>query len=141
MTQNRKMKMSKQFWMSGIVSFLVLSSCKNSVSTIKNESLETLENTQWQLADETGTKLPTLLIENGKVSGNASCNNYTAQLETNTERTFLVKNIATTRMACKKDTETRYLSMLKKATRYKATSKTLELYQNELLLLKFNRLQ
>lgn len=135
--------MKKYFWTYHLYLMVIVLSCKTvhtKTPVVEEVKIESLQNTRWQLADETGTKLPTLWIENDKIKGNATCNRYTAELEMNSGGVFIVKNIATTRIACKKDTEKHYLGLLKKATRYKATQKTLELYQNELLLLKFNKI-
>lgn len=122
---------------------VVLQSCTAMKSTKqKEEKTMTVSGTKWQLADATGTALPTLIFtDGGKIVGNASCNNYNASAELSSGGNFSVQNIASTRMTCKNiDTEINFLNMLRKANRYKVTAKRLELYQNEILLLKFNRM-
>ncbi|MBP7173830.1 MAG: META domain-containing protein [Cloacibacterium sp.] len=103
----------------------------------------TLLNTQWVLSENNldASKNPTLMIEKERVSGNASCNNYFGQytLDPNTG-SFSVTNVGVTRMACEKmAVETHYLSMLEKANKYVLKENVLELYKDNLLLLRFRK--
>ncbi|EKB55838.1 META domain-containing protein [Bergeyella zoohelcum] len=123
---------------------LLATSCSTTKTsdTKKEEKLAIVVGTKWQLADATGTALPTIKIaDEQKMIGNASCNNFSAQIKMNPDGSFFAKNVISTRMTCKHiDTEVNFLNMLRKANRYKVTAKRLELYQNEILLLKFNRM-
>lgn len=106
------------------------------------ESNMDLMDSKWQLADKTNGKIPTLVLEANRASGNAACNNYTGQLQLDkATHTFKVDNVGSTRMSCPElATETNYLRMLQRATNYRQTKNTLELYEGNMLLLKFNRI-
>lgn len=98
-----------------------------------------INNTQWTLAEEVKGKTPTLVIENGKVSGNAGCNNYFGELFLNPAAgTVDVSRIGSTKMACPNlSEEMNYIKMLDEANKYVVNGNTLELYRDSLLLLKF----
>lgn len=124
-------------------SLMTITSC--STTTGVNAGAEThldLVGSKWQLADKTNGKIPTLVVEAARASGNAACNNYMGQLQLDkATRTFKVQNISSTRMACDEmTTETNYLRMLNRITQYRQTKNTLELYEGNMLLLKFNRI-
>lgn len=123
--------------------FGTLVSCGALGTTVKTNNQPSLENSQWQLADQVKGKIPTLKIESGKVLGNAGCNNYFGELALDSASgSFSAKNLASTKMACSDmSTEDNFLNMLLKATHYRISGNTLELYQNSLLLLKFNKIQ
>ena len=101
-----------------------------------------IANTQWTLADNVKGKTPTLNIESARITGNGGCNNYFADLMIDrTVGNFSTKNIGSTKMACDNmSEETNYFSMLGAATKYVVNGTTLELYKENLLLLKFNKL-
>ena len=103
----------------------------------------TLLNTQWVLSENNldASKIPTLVIEKERVSGNASCNNYFGQYSLDADTgSFSVTNVGVTRMACEKmAAETHYLSMLEKANKYVMKENVLELYKDNLLLLRFRK--
>lgn len=98
--------------------------------------------TQWVLADDITNK-PTLIIEQNKISGNAGCNNYFSDVTIDTSAgNFSAKNIGSTRKMCNNMTsETSYISVLQEVNKYVVTETTLELYKDNLLLLKFNKQQ
>lgn len=100
-------------------------------------------NTQWTLADNNlSGKKPTLIVENGKISGNAGCNNYFGNLVLDaTAGNFNAEKIGSTRMACDNSaSENNFLDMLDEADKYVVTGNTLELYKGNLLLLKFTKM-
>ncbi len=100
-------------------------------------------NTQWQLAGYSSKgKVPTLVIEGGKLSGQAPCNRYFGELILDPKAgDFSASNIGATRMACENlSEESNYIEMLKQANKYVVNGNTLELYRDNLLLVKFNKL-
>jgi heat shock protein HslJ len=127
-----------------IFAALTISSC--STTTVSKNKLGSsqvnITNTQWTLADHVKGKKPTLVIESGKISGNGGCNNYFAELMLDpTVGNFSTTNIGSTRKACDNmSEETLFFSTLGAATKYVVTGSTLELYKDNLLLLKFSKL-
>ncbi len=118
-------------------------SCGTVTKTVNTSNQPSLENTKWQLADHVKGKIPTLTVEGGKLNGNAGCNNYFGEinLDANTG-SFSAKNIGSTKMICDNmATETNFLGMVPKANKYRVAGSSLELYQDNLLLLKFNKMQ
>ncbi|PZU79152.1 MAG: heat-shock protein HslJ [Chryseobacterium sp.] len=99
-----------------------------------------ITGTQWVLADDIPNK-PTLLIEQNRISGNAGCNNYFSEAIIDTSAgNFSTKAIGSTRKMCNNmTTETSFLSVLPEVNKYVVTETTLELYKDNLLLLKFNK--
>lgn len=90
----------------------------NSSSKIgKNQA--NIENIQWNLTEHTKGKTPTLTIENGKISGNAGCNNYLGNITINsTNGELKIEDIGSTKMNCKNlNEENSFLSMLKSANK------------------------
>lgn len=126
---------------------VVMASCV-SVNVNKNEAPKTtnqpsLNNTQWVLVEQVKGKTPTLVIEGDKLSGNAGCNNYFGAIVTDSQTGSLItKGIGSTRMACPNmNTEANFLKMLGEANRYAIKNNNLELYKDNLLLLKFMKLE
>ena len=63
------------------------------------DSRVNLVGSKWQLADKTNGKIPTLVVEADRASGNAACNNYMGQLQLDqATRAFKVQNISSTRI-------------------------------------------
>ena len=122
---------------------LTMVSCESisNVANKVNKNQASILSTEWVLADNVKGKSPSLAIGNGKVSGNAGCNSYNGELTLVPESgTFSVKGIATTRMMCDNITaEQNFLSMLSSANRYSVSGNVLELYKDNLLLMKFNK--
>ena len=121
-----------------IVSCSTMATSKSKVGTPQPN----IANTQWTLADNVKGKKPTLMIESARITGNGGCNNYFADLMIDrTVGNFSTKNIGSTKMACDNmGEESNYFSMLGAATKYVVNGTTLELYKDNLLLLKFNKL-
>ena len=131
----------KKLLLTSILSLTIVS-CTSRVGNVaklgKNQAPVT--GTQWVLADDITNK-PTLLIEQNRISGNAGCNNYFSEATIDTSAgNFSAKNIGSTRKMCNNMiTETAYLEVLPKVNKYVVTESTLELYKDNLLLLKFNK--
>lgn len=121
--------------------FLV--SCGSIGTAVNTSNQPSLVDTKWQLAENVKGKVPTLNVQTGKIAGNGGCNNYFGELMTDAATgSFSASNIGSTKMACASMTaESAFFSMLPKANKYRVSGNTLELYQNSLLLLKFNRIQ
>ena len=121
-----------------IVSCSTVATSKSKVGTPQPN----IDNTQWTLADNVKGKKATLVIESAKITGNGGCNNYFADVMIDrTVGNFSTQNIGATKMACPNmSEETNYFSMLGAATKYVVNGTTLELYKENLLLLKFNKL-
>jgi heat shock protein HslJ len=100
-----------------------------------------LSNTKWALADNVKGKIPTLNIEGEKITGNGGCNNYfgTAKVDPATGN-FSAGQMGSTKMACDNmSVEQNFMDMVGKANKYVVSGNTLELYKDNLLLLKFNK--
>jgi heat shock protein HslJ len=123
--------------------FIATISCSSySVSKSKIGSKQpSIENTKWILADNVKGKTPTLVIESDKISGNAGCNNYFGKITLNTAAgDFSANPTGTTKMYCDNlDEEDNFMKMLEEANKYVVLENTLELYKNNLLLMKFNK--
>lgn len=126
-----------------ICAAVVLTSCgamSGSASKV-GKSQPSLANTKWTLADNVKGKIPTLNIEGEKLNGNAGCNNYfgTVKLDASTGG-FSAGQMGSTRMMCDNmSVEKNFMDMVGKANKYVVSGNTLELYQDNLLLLKFNK--
>lgn len=120
-------------------------SCTTSMATSKSKvgtSQINITGTTWTLTDNLKGAKPTLVIESSKVTGNGGCNNYSAELLLDpTVGNFSTKNIGATKKACgNMSEESNFFSTLSAATKYVVTGNTLELYKENLLLLKFTKL-
>ena len=120
--------------------FIALASCATQVG--KSSKQEVVTNTKWTLADQvSGSKTPTLNIEDKRISGNGGCNNFFAEATLDANNgTFLVGNVVSTRMACNDlKTEQNFFNLLEQANKYTVKDGYLELYKDNLLLLKFRK--
>lgn len=121
----------------------VLVSCgtTSGVSSKVGKAQPSISNTKWTLADNVKGKTPTLNIEGVKVNGNAGCNSYFGSVSTDASTgKFTASQVGSTRMACDNmSVEKNFLDMIQKANKYVVSGSTLELYQDNLLLLKFNK--
>ncbi len=99
-----------------------------------------LEGTPWKLAalaDAKGTAVPTLagtevtaLLQGGRVTGSAGCNNYSATYKATSAALTVNAPVATTRKACTQpimQQETAYLAALAKSATFKIEGDKLEL--------------
>jgi heat shock protein HslJ len=99
-----------------------------------------LEGTAWKLtalADAQGTAAPALagteitaLLQGGRVTGSAGCNNYSATYKATAAALTVNAPVATTRKACPQPTmrqETAYLAALAKSATFKIEGDKLEL--------------
>lgn len=142
MVKSKKKKMKNLFL--SISAAVILASCgtMSSASASKvGKSQPSLVNTKWTLADNVKGKIPTLNIEGEKINGNAGCNNYfgTVKLDASTGN-FTAGQMGSTRMACDNmNVEQNFMDMMGKANKYVISGTTLELYKDNLLLLKFNK--
>lgn len=122
----------------------VLVSCgamSGSSASKVGKSQPSLANTKWTLADHVKGKIPTLNIEGEKLNGNAGCNNYFGTVKLDASNgTFSAGQMGSTRMMCDNmSVEKNFMDMVGKANKYVVSGNTLELYQDNLLLLKFNK--
>ena len=131
----------KKFLTAAAVSMLVASCTTTAGLPGKIADQPLLTGTEWRLADNVKGNIPTLIFEDQKISGNAGCNRYFGNVALNPATGgFSAGQIGSTKMACQNmDTETNFLNMLPKANRYRVSGNTLELFDNQLLLLKFNK--
>ncbi|MCJ8155073.1 META domain-containing protein [Chryseobacterium sp. SSA4.19] len=102
-----------------------------------------LTGTKWALADNVKGKIPTLNIEGEKINGNTGCNNYFGTVKVDPSNgNFSAGQMGSTKMACDNmSVERNFMDMMGKANKYVLTGNVLELYQDNLLLLKFNKAQ
>lgn len=103
-----------------------------------------IENTKWVIIGNTHgmENIPTLSINGSeKVSGNAGCNNYFGQITLNKEKGEIkLNNIGVTMKACKNmQGEYSFLELIQKADHYQVKDNVLELYHQNLLLVKFKK--
>ncbi|WP_419870531.1 META domain-containing protein [Chryseobacterium sp. CT-SW4] len=122
----------------------VLVSCgtmSSSSASKVGKAQPSLANTKWTLADNVKGKVPTLNIDGEKISGNAGCNNYFGTLTMDTATgNFTAGQMGSTRMMCDNmSVEQNFMDMVQKANKYVVVGSTLELYKDNLLLLKFNK--
>jgi len=127
-----------------ICTVAVLASCgtmKNASSSKVGKAQPSIANTKWTLADNVKGQVPTLVIEGSKINGNAGCNRYFGGVTMETASgKFEASQMGSTKMACANmSVEQNFLDMLNKANKYVVSGTTLELYQDNLLLLKFNK--
>lgn len=124
-----------------LAAMLILSlSCSNASVTGRKDNVQ-LNNTSWVLEENSKTNAGiTLEIAKGRVSGFSGCNNYFSELITHPKGTFQVKSIGATRMLCDNiSVEEDYLNLLEKVNKYVISETSLELYKDNVLLLKFKR--
>lgn len=126
-------------------SIILLASCSsmNGLKSKSEKSQMSINNSSWRVAGDVKGTAPTLLIQDGKITGNAGCNNYFSN-EVNLDPTvgnFSIKNIGSTRKMCDNmDVETNFLNMLNETTKYVVQDNVLEFYKGDLLLLRFNKM-
>ncbi len=127
-----------------ICTVAVLVSCGTMTSSSASKvgkAQPSLAGTKWALADNVKGKIPTLNIDGEKINGNTGCNNYfgTAKVDPSAGN-FSAGQMGSTKMACDNmSVERNFMDMMAKANKYVLTGSVLELYQDNLLLLKFNR--
>lgn len=123
----------------------MLASCAASnYSSKKAGNQAPLEGSSWVLAEQVSTEQPTLVVEAGKITGNTGCNNYFSSNVTIEPKggVFGASNVGSTKKACiNMSVETGFLNMLQQANRYVVNGNSLELYKDNLLLLKFDKKQ
>jgi len=114
---------------------------KNSSTSKVGKAQPSIANTKWTLADNVKGQTPTLNIEGSKLNGNAGCNRYFGSVVMETASgTFTPSQMGSTKMACENmSVEKNFMDMIQKANKYVVSGTTLELYQDNLLLLKFNK--
>ena len=131
----------KKFFVTSMIALAIVSCTSRLANSSKlGKTQASITGTQWVLADDI-TNRPTLVIEQNRISGNAGCNNYFSEATIDTSAgNFSAKNIGSTRKMCNNMiTETAYLEVLPKVNKYVVTESTLELYKDNLLLLKFTK--
>ena len=131
----------KKFFLTSMIALAIVSCTSRLGNSSKlGKTQASITGTQWVLADDI-TNRPTLVIEQNRISGNAGCNNYFSEATIDTSAgNFSAKNIGSTRKMCNNMiTETAYLEVLPKVNKYVVTESTLELYKDNLLLLKFTK--
>jgi heat shock protein HslJ len=123
------------------VIILSVVSC-GAISTITKKQ-PSLVNTKWVLVDNTSGKTPTLIVESARITGNGGCNNYFSEVVLNSGNgNFVLGNIASTKMACNNmNIEQNYFDVLQQANKYTVKNGILELYKDNLLLLRFKKLE
>lgn len=131
----------KNLAIAAIASLMIFSCTPIKQSGIMEGSQESLVGTSWKLADKVSGKVPTLAFEEGRVNGNAGCNNFFGELQTMTSNgSIKFDKMGATKMMCDPaamETENNLMAVLPKVNRYIISGNTLELYQDKLLLLKF----
>ena len=119
-----------------------LVACTSMSSSKVGSSQVNIANTKWSLAENVKGNKPTLVLEAGKLTGNAGCNNYFGELALDaTAGNFKTNNVGSTRKMCENmEVESQFFNMLKEVDKYVVNAGVLELYKGNLLLMKFNKL-
>lgn len=119
-----------------------LVACTSMSSSKVGSSQVNIANTKWSLAENVKGNKPTLVLEAGKLTGNAGCNNYFGELSLDaTAGNFKTNNVGSTRKMCDNmEVESQFFNMLKEVDKYVVNAGVLELYKGNLLLMKFNKL-
>lgn len=129
--------------MKKIISLLVIALIVISCGAISGGKKQaSLVNTKWTLVDKSITsKIPTLSVEANRITGSGGCNKYFSDLVLNAENgNFVVGNVGSTKMACDDMmTEQNYFNLLQQVNKYQVKEGYLELYKDNLLLLKFKK--
>ena len=129
--------------MKKIISLLVIALIVISCGAISGGKKQaSLVNTKWTLLDKSiTTKIPTLSVEANRITGSGGCNKYFSDLVLNAENgNFVVGNVGSTKMACDDMmTEQNYFNLLQQVNKYQVKEGYLELYKDNLLLLKFKK--
>ena len=110
-----------------VAMFLIFSCTPMKKSGTMSNSQPTLVGTSWKMAD--------------KVSGNAGCNNFFGMADVMmSSGKVSFSNMGSTKMICADmSVEDSFMMMLPKINKYVISGNTLELYQDKLLLMKFNK--
>lgn len=119
----------------------VLASCSSVATTKAGSKQPAIAGTHWVLGENVKGTAPTLNVEAGKITGNAGCNNYFGELIMNTSNgSFSAGNVGSTKKMCENmSVEQNFLQMLSQANKYVVNGSTLELYRDNLLLMKLNK--
>ena len=119
-----------------------LVACTSMSSSKVGSSQVNIANTKWSLAENVKGNKPKLVLEAGKLTGNAGCNNYFGELSLDaTAGNFKTNNVGSTRKMCENmEVESQFFNMLKEVDKYVVNAGVLELYKGNLLLMKFNKL-
>ena len=129
--------------MKKIISLLVIALIVISCGAISGGKKQvSLVNTKWTLVDKSiTTKIPTLSVEANRITGSGGCNKYFSDLVLNAENgNFVVGNVGSTKMACNDMmTEQNYFNLLQQVNKYQVKEGYLELYKDNLLLLKLKK--
>ena len=129
--------------MKKIISLLVIALIVISCGAISGGKKQvSLVNTKWTLVDKSiTTKIPTLSVEANRITGSGGCNKYFSDLVLNAENgNFVVGNVGSTKMACDDMmTEQNYFNLLQQVNKYQVKEGYLELYKDNLLLLKLKK--
>lgn len=116
-----------------------------SCGTISNiaQNQQSLVFTKWVLVDHTTGKAPTLIIEEGRITGTGGCNTYFSDVVMDSKKgSFVAGNIGSTKLACSHmNGEKNYFEILPMVNRYMVKNGVLELYKDNLLLFKFKKLE
>ncbi|MGC4130091.1 MAG: META domain-containing protein [Bergeyella sp.] len=136
------MSVSKKFIF--IISTAVLmASCSSMATsgTAAGKAQPSIAESSWTLTEQVKGNTPTLKVEAGRLTGNAGCNTYFGNLTLNTSTgDFKAGELASTKKMCENmSIEKNFLKMLSEANRYAVNGNTLELYKDNLLLMKFNK--
>lgn len=126
------MKMKRILWLLSNFAIL-LSACS------AGESYAELEGKVWALTEMNGQSpvadhAPTILFDDGQVSGNASCNHYGSSYKTEGE-TLLFDDLYSTEIACMEpaglmEQESLYLQLLRDASRFEMKDDLLTIFTN-----------
>lgn len=125
-----------------LLAFITVWSC-TAIGTVSKVGSKqpSIYNTQWIVQDGGSSPAATLLIEDNRIAGNAGCNSYFGSLTLNPNTGgFQASQIGATKKACPDMTgEANFLSVLDNANHYVVNGSVLELYKDNLLLVRFTK--
>ena len=119
---------------------MMFASCA-SISTPKKQPA--LTGTNWVLVDQVKGVSPTIVFEEGKISGSAGCNKYFGPVTLDPATgSFSAGELASTKKMCENmSVEDTFLKMLSSANSYKINGTNLELYKDGLILMKLSSIK
>jgi len=107
-------------------------------NTPKNYQFPEIEGKKWEVISleingdtrkPMGDDIPTMMIEEGKISGNAGCNNYNGSVQLSSDGSMSVGQLASTKKICqnKMTKEQQFLDLLQGAQSYSVNKIFLEI--------------
>jgi heat shock protein HslJ len=135
------------YFLFGTFLLISLNSCETAKRATDSNSGNTLYSYQWQLTElggkpffAGGPEAAYLIFENLnpiKVYGTTGCNRLNGTVLSSSGNSIKFSPLATTRMACQGDNESRFLDAINRTDNWKVSGNNLMIYNGDVLLAKF----